>query len=92
MAYTPYFVDRVVEFPGRIKLTDVSSGTETICDVDREEGTVTEPGTLINASNMNYGTTLGYIQLDTTAASGTVDGDLYAALTALGWAAAVIEE
>ena len=29
--------------------------------------------------------------LDTTAASGTVDGDLYAAIVALGWQSEVIE-
>ena len=33
----------------------------------------------------------GKITLDTTAASGTTDGDLYAAITALGWENDVIE-
>lgn len=35
--------------------------------------------------------TKSQIPLDTTAASGTTDGDLYAAITALGWASDVIE-
>lgn len=30
------------------------------------------------------------VNLDTTAATGTVDGDLYAAITALGWESDVI--
>lgn len=92
MAYTPFFKDRIVEFPGRIKLTNVADGTEATYDVERAEGTITDPGTLINASNMDYGTTLGYIQLDTTAGSGTTDGDLYAALVSLGWDEDCIEE
>lgn len=91
MAYTPYFKDRIVQHPGRIKLTDVSNGNEMICDVERAEGTITAPGTLLNASNMDYGTTLGFVQLDTTAGSSTVDGKLYRALTALGWASDVID-
>ena len=32
----------------------------------------------------------GKIDLDTAAAAGTVDGDLYAAITALGWQSDVI--
>ena len=32
----------------------------------------------------------GLIDLDTTAQAGTVDGDLYAAITALGWQSDVI--
>lgn len=31
------------------------------------------------------------VNLDTTASTGTVDGDLYAAITALGWQSDVIE-
>lgn len=33
----------------------------------------------------------GLINLDTTASPGTTDGDLYAAIDALGWASDVIE-
>lgn len=85
MAYIPFFKDRLVEHPGRITLTDVLTGEENTYDMARAEGNITEPGTLLNAANMDYGTTLGYIQLDTTAAAGTTDGDLYRLLTALGW-------
>lgn len=86
-----FFTDRVVQYPGRIKLTNVQDGTEATYDMTREEGTVTTEGTLLNAANLNYGTTLGMIQLDTTAQTGTTDGDLYAAITALGWESEVIE-
>lgn len=33
----------------------------------------------------------GLLPLDTTAATGTVDGDLYSAITALGWEGDVID-
>lgn len=33
----------------------------------------------------------GFLPLDTTAATGTVDGDLYAAITALEWEGDVID-
>lgn len=85
-----FFVDRLVEFPGRIKLTDVSSGTEQVVDVTREEGNIIEEGTLLNASNLNYGTTLGEVQIDPTAPAGTTDGDLYAAIDGNGWTADVV--
>ena len=88
------FVDRVVQYPGRIKLTNVSDGTEATYDVTREEGTVTVEGTLINAANMNDQVTNRYtptFDLDTSAGSGTDDGDLYAAIQAAGWENDVIE-
>lgn len=81
------FVDRVVEYPGRVKLTAVSGQTDTY-DVTRTEGTVTTEGTLLNATNLNAQTVNRYtpsLNVDTTAATGTTDGDLYAALTAIGW-------
>lgn len=37
------------------------------------------------------GTKEGYMNLDVTASTGTTDGDLYAAIVALGWASDVIE-
>lgn len=86
-----FFVDRLVQYPGRIKITDTTTGNEQIVDVTREEGDITVEGTLLNAANLNYGTTLGLIQLDTTAAAGTTDGDLYRAIVALGWESEVIE-
>ena len=44
--------DRIVEYPGRIKLTAVSGETDTY-DVERAEGQVTQEGTPINAANLN---------------------------------------
>lgn len=90
--YTPFFKDRIVEFPGRIKLTNVADGTEATYDVEREEGVITEPGTLLNANNMDYGTRLGNIMIDETAGSGTADAVIISALTALGWNEDCLEE
>ena len=49
------FKDRVVEFPGRIRLVPVA-GEENVFDVIREEGAVTEQGTKLSAANLeaNY--------------------------------------
>lgn len=46
------FVDRLVEFPGRIQLIPVA-GQTNVYDVVRAEGTVTEEGTPLNADNLN---------------------------------------
>ena len=46
------FTDRIVEHPGRVKLTAVSGQTDTY-DMTRAEGTVTEEGTPLNAANLN---------------------------------------
>ena len=43
--------DRIVEHPGRIVLTPVP-GVENTYDVERAEGTVTQPGTPLNADNL----------------------------------------
>ena len=86
-----FFVDRLVEFPGRIKITDTTTGNEQVVDVERQEGNIIEPGTLLNAANMNYGTTLGQVQYDPNSAVGTTDGDLHAQLDPLGWEADVME-
>ncbi len=45
------FVDRVVEYPGRVTLTPTGNPDEY--DVARSEGTVTEEGTPLNATNLN---------------------------------------
>lgn len=51
----------------------------------------------LSAENLNkmedsiYDSSEGRISLDTTAATGTTDGDLYAALVALGWQNDVID-
>lgn len=48
------FVDRLVEHPGRVTLTDVSNGTELgTFDMVRAEGEVEEEGTPLNAENLN---------------------------------------
>lgn len=87
------FIDRIVEYPGRIKLTDTGGVVLGTYDVERAEGTVTLDGTLLNATNLNDQTTNRYtptFDLDTSAAPGTTDGDLYAAITALAWEGDVI--
>lgn len=80
------FTDRIVEYPGRVQLTNVSGD---VYDMVRAEGEVYDEGTLLNANNMNY--EIPRFALDETAAPGTVDGDLYAAIVALGWDSEVIE-
>lgn len=51
----------------------------------------------LSAENLNkmedsiYDSSEGRISLDTTAAAGTTDGDLYAAIVALGWEDEVID-
>lgn len=64
------FVDRVVEHPNRWKLVNVDDPTDVkIYDVTREEGEVTNPGTPLNAENLN-----GAIQA--AAAAGLADFDI----------------
>lgn len=48
------------------------------------------PGQRSNALDVDWGGNIR-IALDTTASTGTVDGDLYAAITALGWEGDVID-
>ena len=51
----------------------------------------------LSAENLNkmedsiYDSSEGRISLNTSAATGTTDGDLYAAIVALGWQSDVIE-
>lgn len=47
-----YFVDRVVQHPGRVTMTPVAGQTDTY-DLARAEGTVTEVGTPFNADTFN---------------------------------------
>lgn len=47
-----YFTDRVVQHPGRIKLTPVTGQADTY-DMERAEGTVTTPGTPFNAATFD---------------------------------------
>ena len=87
------FSDRIVQYPGRVTLTDTGGIILGTYDVARDEGNVFSEGTLLNAANLNDQTTNRYtptFDLDTTAAPGTTDGDLYAAITALSWEGDVI--
>ncbi len=47
------WVDRLVEFPGRRRLTDIATGEQKVYDVARNEGTVSKEGSPYNAANMN---------------------------------------
>lgn len=47
------WVDRLVEFAGRRKLTDVTTQTVQTVDVARDEGNVSQEGTAFSAANMN---------------------------------------
>lgn len=48
------FVDRVVEFPARVKLTDsADSSVLGVFDVERQEGIVSVEGTALTAANLN---------------------------------------
>lgn len=50
---TKEWKDRLVEFAGRRKLTNVSSGEEMVVDVSRSEGHVSQAGDAYSAANMN---------------------------------------
>ena len=47
------WVDRVVEYAGRRKLKNISTGVEEIVDVSRNEGEVSAQGDAFSAENMN---------------------------------------
>lgn len=48
-----YFTDRIVEYPGRLRLIDVNYGSAEVVDVERAEGAVTNPGTPFSADSFN---------------------------------------
>lgn len=50
---TKEWKDRLVEFAGRRKLKNVTSGAETVFDVSRSEGAVSQAGDAFSAANMN---------------------------------------
>lgn len=97
-----FFTDRVVQHPGRYRLG--ATGDSDVFDLTREEGTIYTQGTPLNAENLNSAMQdvidqipTNYVDetdfeadIDTTAEVGTTDGDLYAAITTLGWASAVV--
>lgn len=54
MAFTTKeWKDRLVEFAGRRKLKNVTTGAETVFDVSRSEGAVSQAGDAFSAANMN---------------------------------------
>lgn len=54
MAFTKKtWVDRLVEFAGRRKITNVSTMQAQIVDVERAEGTVSQEGSAFSAQTMN---------------------------------------
>lgn len=54
MAFTKKtWVDRLVEYAGRRKLTNIATGATQVVDVTRNEGTVSAEGDAFNAENMN---------------------------------------
>ena len=97
-----FFTDRSVENPGRYRLNP--TGISEVYDLTREEGTIYNQGTPLNAENLNdamqdvidqiptdYVTRDDFeADIDTTASTGTTDGDLYNAINAVGWASNVI--
>lgn len=86
------FIDRVVEYPNRITLLPVS-GQDNTYDMAFAEGEVTVEGTPLSADGLNaivVDKTEVLVNLDTTAAAGTTDGDLYAAIVSIGWETEVI--
>lgn len=50
---TKTWQDRIVEFAGRRTLADVTTGKETLVDVYRSEGAVSQSGDAFSAANMN---------------------------------------
>lgn len=97
-----FFTDRSVENPGRYRLNP--TGTTDVYDLTREEGTIYNAGTPLNAENLNDAMQdvidqipTDYVarddfeaDIDTTASAGTTDGDLYNAINAIGWVSNVI--
>lgn len=50
---TKTWKDRMVEYAGRRKLKNVTTGEEVLMDVSRSEGTVSQAGDAFSAANMN---------------------------------------
>lgn len=47
------WADRMVEYAGRRKLTNISTKQSIICDVERSEGTISKEGDAFSSQNMN---------------------------------------
>ena len=50
---TKTWKDRLVEYAGRRRIKNVATGEETLVDVSRSEGTVSQAGDAFSAANMN---------------------------------------
>lgn len=74
----------------------VLNGIGTVVNAIGAQVTTNVSDISTNATNISTNTTnisnllAGKINLDTTASAGTIDGDLYAAIVALGWESDVI--
>ena len=47
------FRDRIAQYPNRVRLIEVATGEETVYDIIRDEGDITDEGTSLNADNLN---------------------------------------
>ena len=47
------FRDRITQHPNRVRHVNVATGEETVYDVVRDEGNITDVGTPLNADNLN---------------------------------------
>lgn len=97
-----FFTDRSVENPGRYRLG--ATADPNVFDLTREEGTVYNQGTPLNAENLNNAMQdvidqipTDYVdadgleaEIDISAAVGTTDGDLYRAIDNNGLVSSVI--
>lgn len=70
------FTDRIVEHPGRYTLTNADTGTVLgTFDLVRAEGEIYEPGTLLNANNLNTQTQLDNVLQNLFEAAGMTSGE-----------------
>lgn len=53
MFETKVWSDRISQYPNRRKIKDLSNNSETIVDITREEGNISNVGTSFSANNMN---------------------------------------
>ena len=47
------FWDRLVQYPGRVKLTDPATGNYILRDTERAEGDITDEGTTLNSAGFD---------------------------------------
>ena len=88
------FTDRIVQYPGRVKMTPVSGQTD-VYDMTAQEGTVTTEGTLLNAANLNAQTQLDSAvleQFQSAGMAGQYQNDMSNALSFIINGAVITEE